>query len=71
MELQQDQWKLTDQDLVMLGIERLAYVKPVTIEGRSFYAVHAADGTEIAIIANRDVAFATVRQHDLEPVCVQ
>lgn len=61
---------LTDQDLIMLGIEQLAYVKPVTIAGDSLFAVHAADGTEIALIADRDVAYAAVRQHSLEPVSV-
>lgn len=62
--------QLTDQDLTMLGIEQLAYVKPVTIKGDALFAVHAADGTEIAVIADRDVAFAAVRQHSLEPVSV-
>ncbi len=70
MDLQEKQWNLTEQDLTMLGIEQLAYVKPVTIKGDSLFAVHAADGTEIAIIADRDVAYAAVRQHSLEPVSV-
>ena len=30
----------------------------------------AADGTQIAIMADRDVAFAAVRQNDLGPVSV-
>ena len=34
------------------------------------YAVHAADGTQIAVLPDRNVAFATVRQHDLEPLSV-
>jgi hypothetical protein len=40
------------------------------VDGTSGYAVHAADGTQIALLPDRDVAFATVRQHDLEPVSV-
>ncbi len=70
MDLLQKHWNLTEQDLIMLGIEKLAYVKPVTIKGDSLFAVHAADGTEIAVIADRDVAYAAVRQHSLEPVSV-
>ncbi len=70
MDLQDKQWNLTDQDLTMLGIEQLAYVKPITVKGGSLFSVHAADGTEIAVIADRDVAFAAVRQHSLEPVSV-
>lgn len=48
----------------------IAYVKPIVIEGVSAYAIHATDGTELAVVANRDLAFATVRQHDMEPVSV-
>ncbi|MFQ6018085.1 MAG: DUF1150 family protein [Kiloniellaceae bacterium] len=62
--------QISPQDLMVLGLERLAYVKPVKIDGRSMFAVHAADGTEMAVIAEREVAFAAVRQHDLEPVSV-
>ncbi len=70
MNLQEKISQLTDQDLTMLGIEQLAYVKPVTIKGDALFSVHAADGTEIAVIADRDVAFAAVRQHSLEPLSV-
>jgi len=34
------------------------------------FAVHAADGTQMAVIADRDIAFAVVRQHELEPLSV-
>jgi hypothetical protein len=56
--------------LAFLGIQDVAYVKRVEINGTVAYAVHAADGTQIAVLADRDVAFATVRQHDLEPLSV-
>jgi hypothetical protein len=51
-------------------MEDIAYIKHVVEDGASGYAVHAADGTRIALLSDRDVAFATVRQHDLEPVSV-
>ena len=53
-----------------MGVQDLAYIKTVVVDGTSGYAVHAADGTQIALLPDRDVAFATVRQHDLEPVSV-
>lgn len=37
---------------------------------RRLYAVHAANGQRMAVVDNRDVAFAGARQHDLEPVSV-
>ena len=58
------------QDFRALGMAQLAYVKPITADGRIAYSVHAADGTEIAVMADRAVACATVRQHDLEPLSV-
>ena len=61
---------LTQQDLMALGMEQIAYVKAVEVEGATAYAVHAADGTKIAVMASRDLAEAAIRHHDLEPVSV-
>jgi hypothetical protein len=62
--------QMSAHELAMLGVQDLAYIKRVIIDGATSYAVHAADGTQIVVVADRDVAFATVRQHDLEPVSV-
>ena len=64
------QMQSATRELALLGMQDLAYVKHVVVDGRSGYAIHAADGTEIALLPDREVAFATVRQHDLEPVSV-
>ncbi|HEV2188618.1 MAG TPA: DUF1150 family protein [Stellaceae bacterium] len=61
---------MTTNDLAMLGMQDIAYVKPVIVDGNSGYAVHAADGTQMALIADRDLAFAVVRQNEMEPVSV-
>jgi hypothetical protein len=62
--------QLSARELGLLGINDVAYVKGVVEDGTPVFAVHAADGTRIAVIANRDLAFAVVRQNDLEPVSV-
>ena len=62
--------RFTARDFEALGLEQLAYVKPVQVDGRTVFAVHAADGTEIAVMPDREVARAAIRQHDLEPVSV-
>jgi hypothetical protein len=54
----------------MLGMADVAYIKPVVVDGDEAFAVHAADGTQMAVIADRDLAFAVVRQHELEPLSV-
>jgi len=48
----------------------IAYVKAVTIDGDPAYAVYSADGTELAILADREVAFAAALSHDYTPVSV-
>jgi len=48
----------------------VAYVRPAVVEGQKVYAIHSADGSEIGMMAGRDVAFAAVKQHDMEPVSV-
>jgi hypothetical protein len=61
---------LSDSELGLLGMEDVAYIKPVVVDGSDAFAVHAANGTQIAVIADRDVAFVVVRQHGMEPVSV-
>lgn len=62
--------RLTAADLAALGMEDVAYVKPVIVNGAYAYAIHAADGQQLAVVPNRALALATVRQNDLEPVSV-
>ncbi|MBT5415538.1 MAG: DUF1150 family protein [Rhodospirillaceae bacterium] len=61
---------LTVEQFALLGMRDVAYVKDVRVEGQAAYAIHSADGNAVAVLANRDVAFATVRQNELEPVSV-
>jgi hypothetical protein len=51
-------------------LNQVAYIKPVVDNGQPAFSIHAADGTQLAIIGDRDTAFAAVRSHDLEPVSV-
>jgi hypothetical protein len=60
--------QMSVRELALFGMQDIAYIKRVETDGSTGYAVHAADGTQIAVRANRDIAFATVRQHDLEPL---
>jgi hypothetical protein len=70
MQFLEDIRHLSPHELGLLGIEDLAYIKRVLVDGADAVAVHAADGTEIAVMADRDVACALVRQHEMEPVSV-
>ena len=53
-----------------LGLEYVAFVKPVVIDGKKAYAIHAADGNQLGLAPGREAAYALVIQHDLEPVSI-
>ena len=61
---------LSPTDFAALGMSDLAYVKSVLVDGRVAYAIHAADGTNMAVVDDRGLAFAAIREHDLEAVQV-
>ncbi len=61
---------ISRQDFAALGVHDVAFVKPVEVDGKTVHAIHAADGTEMGVVDDREVAFAAVRQHDLEPLSV-
>lgn len=60
----------------------IVYVRPVQVselpadlqaqaEGlKVIYAVHRPDGERVALVADRKLAFALARQHDMAPVSV-
>lgn len=62
--------QLSPQDFASFGLDHVAYVRPVTVDDALAFSVHAADGTPLTVLAERDVAFATVRQNDMEPLSV-
>jgi hypothetical protein len=51
-------------------LNQVAYIKPVLENGQRAFAIYAADGTQLAIISDRETAFRAVRDHELEPVSV-
>ena len=62
--------QMSARELALFGMQDIAYVKKAVLNDAPGYAVHAADGTQIAAFADRDVASAAMRQHDLEPLSV-
>jgi hypothetical protein len=61
---------MSSRELALFGMQDLAYVKPVLVNGVTAFAVHAADGTQVTVLPDREIALATVRQHDFEPLSV-
>ena len=61
---------ISPTDLAQLGMQWVAYVKPVEIDGTTAFGIFAADGKQLAIVPTRDMAIATARENDLEPVSI-
>jgi len=66
---------LSSQDLALLGLSHIAYVRPISVDdegagGAGGYAVHAADGTQLAIASELELAYGAILEQDMHPVSV-
>ena len=60
-----DLHNLTPEQLAQLGMADLAYVKPIVLDGQAAFAIHAADGSPMAMAADRALAVAAIVQHEM------
>jgi hypothetical protein len=61
---------ISEAQLAQLGMQQVAYVKPVVVDGEQGFAIHAADGTPMAVAGDRDVAVAAILEHQMAPAQV-
>jgi hypothetical protein len=61
---------ITEAQLGALGVSHIAYVKPVVVNGETGFAIHAADGTPMALAGDRATAMAAIIQHEMLPLSV-
>lgn len=61
---------ISQAQLASLGLEEIAFVKPVMTETGPAFAIHAADGTPMAIAATPQLAAAAIIQYDMMPSLV-
>jgi len=59
---------LSQSELTTFETDDVAYVKTVMIDGKVLYAVFNAEGQSLTVFDTRDLAFATIRQNDMEPI---
>ena len=76
--------KLTPETFANAGMPNIVYVREILAgelagelgseldvpAGTRLYSVHAANGQRMAVLDDRDAAFAGARQYDLEPQSV-
>ena len=61
---------MTPEQLSQLGVSAMAYIKPIVMNGTAVFAIHAADGSPMAVATERDMAIAAVVQHEMIPALV-
>lgn len=61
---------MSQADLALWGMPEVAFVKRVVVNDEVGWSIHAADGTHMGIAPTRDLAFAAIKQHELEPMSV-
>ena len=55
-------------DFTEWGVSEVAYIKKIEFKGKQAFAVYAANGHQLAVTENLDVAYGLLFQNDLEPI---
>jgi len=63
--------RITGPQLLTLGMSRLAYVRSVMHEGEMLVAIHAADGTPMAVAEDEESALDAILEHEMIPTLLQ
>ena len=61
---------LSAADWAAFGVQEIAYIRPVVVNGVRAMAIHAADGTPIGAAPDARLAIAAILQHEMEPALV-
>ncbi|MFM9890885.1 MAG: DUF1150 family protein [Rickettsiales bacterium] len=66
--MQLERTQLEDIMMAMVGLETMAYIKPVRDGLIMSYGVFAADGTQLALFDSEESAYYNAVKHNLEPM---
>ncbi|GAN54296.1 DUF1150 family protein [Tanticharoenia sakaeratensis] len=69
-EMPADLRRISDGELRNLGLSKLAYVKSVLVDGEIAFAIHAADGTPMAVAGDEETALGAIVEHEMIPALV-
>lgn len=61
---------VSDIIMALVGMETLAYIRPVAEGVITGFGIFAADGTQLAVLETEETAYYTARQNNLEPVSI-
>lgn len=65
-----DPHQITESELAELGMEQVAYVRPVATANGPAFGIFAANGTPMAVAPDGLLARAAIVQHDMAPASV-
>lgn len=61
----------TNKEFLSFGLHDMAYVRAVDVDGRTAYAIHAADGTPLSVMEDRANAERTISNNDMDVATLQ
>lgn len=61
---------VSDLIMALVGMETLAYIRPVAHGDNTGFGIFAADGTQLAVLETVEIAYYTAKQNNLEPVSI-
>lgn len=59
--------EISAEALATLGAPQIVYIKPLHEDKTGRYAIHAADGQPIAVLANREAAWSAAVENNMLP----
>jgi len=68
--MQVERSRLEEIMMAMVGLETMAYIKPVQDGLVLSYAVFAADGTQLAMFDSKESAYYNAIKHNLAPASI-
>ena len=63
--------KISKNDLEKLGLNGLAYIRPIVVDNETVFSVHAADGSRLGVVPTMEVAMIGLEQGNLHAVLLQ
>jgi len=62
--------QISSSDFAALGLQGVAYIKPVVVDGAPACAIFAANGTQMGVVPTRDEAIVALHERDLDLVSI-
>jgi hypothetical protein len=63
--------ELSPDDMLLLGIKDVAYIKDIDVDGQTAFGLFAANGKPIVVTADRESAIAAAWKNGLAPLTLQ